>query len=79
MYTLFWEVWPLISVWLVEQREHAAHACRIRCLLRGHFKRWVNNASIFPPDLVSSSDYDVGYVDTLRDSSSEGSDDSDSD
>ena len=55
---LFWQVWPMLGVWLKEQRLQVAVKWHKKRLLQVYFQRWVDEAAIFPPPLVSSSDSD---------------------
>lgn len=78
MYDLFWQVWPLMHVWLAEQQELAADKWHLRRHLRAYFREWVQEAAIFPPPLVTDSESDPGdrYVFGPSDLYSDDSDDS---
>ena len=58
----FMHVWPVLSSWIADNFEAAILKQRSHRLLMASWKIWVDEAAIFPPPLVSSSDSDNAYV-----------------
>ena len=55
---LFFTAWPIVSSWLRDQYIKAINQRRLRNLRLAVFNAWVEEARVFPPPLVSSSDDD---------------------
>ena len=55
---LFFTAWPIVSSWLRDQYIKAINQRRLRNLRMAVFNAWVEEAQVFPPPLVSSSDDD---------------------
>ena len=74
--TLFMCAWPFVSSWIADNFRRALFLKRqSRRRLTSCWKTWVDEAAIFPPPLVSSSESDdLAHVDSSSDSSSVDSD-----
>ena len=65
---LFLKVWPILRIWLINNREAGYRAWHARRFLRIWFLAWARVAWVLPPPLVpSSSDSEYFGSDTEAD------------